>query len=133
VIDYKVHDPVEKYLMEKFKDEPLDAIFDCAGNDRIYDYSASYLKPGCKFINIVGGSSQGIVPFIRNKARPVILGGVPRPYRLLAMMPSGEQVKEVASWVDEGVVQETAIDSEFAFEDVVQVSDSDFADCQEYG
>ncbi|KAK3681724.1 hypothetical protein B0T22DRAFT_387711 [Podospora appendiculata] len=120
VIDYKVHDPVENFLIEKFKDEPFDIIFDCVGGDPLYTQSPKYLKPGCKFITIVGGPSQGIIPFIKHKLRPVFLGGTPRPFHLLGLSPAGTFARQAAKWVDEGLIKEAPIDSEYTLEEVVQ-------------
>ncbi|KAK3935142.1 zinc alcohol dehydrogenase [Diplogelasinospora grovesii] len=119
-IDYKAHDPIEVHLAEKFKDEHLDFIFDCAGSQPLFTHSPKYLKADGKFINIVGGRSQGIVPFVRNKLVPVFLGGTPRSYRLLGLSPAGNLAREVAKWVEEGLVTQAPIDSEFSMEEAVQ-------------
>jgi len=121
VIDYKAHESVHALLAETFKESPLDFIFDCAGDDVLYEKSPSYLKPGGKFISIVGGVTQGILPTIKYRLRPVILGGVPRSFSLLGLSPSGLMAKEVAKMFEEGLIKETPIDSEFEMKDVVQV------------
>lgn len=100
----------------------LDFVFDCAGGQRLYERSVGFLKEGGRFVSIVGGRSQGVVPFVRNKLRPVVLGGTPRRYDLLAMMPSGEQAEVMKGWMEKGVVKEVPVDSECAMEDAVKVS-----------
>lgn len=121
-IDYRTHDPVENFIAERFRDEPLDFIFDCAGSQALYSHSPRYLKPGGAFINIVGGRTQGIVPFVRNKLWPVLLGGTPRTYHLLGLAPSGNFARDAAKLVADGLIKEVPIDSEYAMEDVILVS-----------
>ncbi|KAK3358169.1 hypothetical protein B0T25DRAFT_477330 [Lasiosphaeria hispida] len=120
VVDYTAREPVEEYLAERFAVEPFDFIFDTAGSQAIYRRSPAYLKKEGKFISIVGGKSQGVVPFVRNKLLPVFLGGTPRPFRLLGLAPNGDSAKEVAKWVNEGLLKQAPIDQEYAMEDVVQ-------------
>ncbi|KAK4233376.1 hypothetical protein C8A03DRAFT_19546 [Achaetomium macrosporum] len=120
VIDYRVHDPLEEYLAQRFGEQQLDAILDCAGSQALYAHSPRYLKPEGKFINIVGGWSQGIVPFVRNKLRPRLLGGTPRSYELFLLSASGKIARRVAAWVEQGVIKEAPIDSEFPMEQVVE-------------
>ncbi|KAK5659525.1 hypothetical protein OQA88_727 [Cercophora sp. LCS_1] len=120
VVDY-TGGGLEEKLKERFGGEKrLDFILDCAGSQRLFSLSEGYLNEGGRFISIVGGASQGVVPFVRNKLRPVWLGGVPRGYTLLLLLPSGETVQEAVRWLRDGVVKETLIDSEFGFEDAVK-------------
>ncbi|KAK3322961.1 zinc alcohol dehydrogenase [Apodospora peruviana] len=119
-IDYNAHDPLETFVAEKFEGGQLDIIFDCAGSQPLYSNSPRYLKPQGKFISIVGGRTQGIVPYVRNKLRPVFLGGTPREFQLLGLFPAGVYARQAAKWVDEGVIKEAPIDSEFPMEEVVQ-------------
>ncbi|KAK1828795.1 chaperonin 10-like protein [Podospora conica] len=98
----------------------FDFVLDCAGGQRLYERSVGYLKEGGRFVSIVGGRSQGVVPFVRNKLRPVVLGGTPRRYDLLAMMPSGEQAGVMKGWMEGGVVKQVVVDSEWAMEDAVK-------------
>lgn len=121
VIPYDTHAPVEKYLEERFKDEPLDGIFDCAGNPAIYTNSPKYMRQDGRFLTIVGGRSQGIVPTILYRLRPVILGGTPRVFQLLALVPGGAYARQMVGYINEGAVKEAPIDSEYAMEDAVKV------------
>jgi NADPH:quinone reductase-like Zn-dependent oxidoreductase len=130
VIDYRTHAPLEGYLAELFplatngKEEegkrPLDFIFDCVGGQALYRQSPKYLRPAGKFISIVGGSSQGVVPWLRNNV-PTFLGGTPRAFHLLLLLPSGKTAREAAELVSKGVIKEAPIDSEFAFEEADKV------------
>lgn len=124
VIPYDTHAPVVNYLAEKFKDEQLDLICDCAGSPEIYINSPKYLREGGKFLSIVGGQSQGIVPWVMYRMRPVILGGTPREYQLLALWPSGLFARQAVEWVNEGAIKEVLIDSEYSMEDAVKVCHS---------
>ncbi|KAL2161817.1 hypothetical protein VTH06DRAFT_7601 [Thermothelomyces fergusii] len=98
----------------------FDVIFDCAGSQPLYSCSPDYLKPEGKFISIVGGWSQGVVPYIRNKLRPVFLGGTPRSYDLFLLSASGKIASEVAMLVEQGVIKRAVIDSEFPMEQAVE-------------
>ncbi len=117
-----MHQPLPAYLKEKFKDAPLDFIFDCVGNQALFGESVGYLKPKGRFISIVGGPSQGIVPVIRSKLIPTVLGGTPRLFMIVALFPSGARAKDVAGWVKKGFINEILIDSEFSMEEAVKVS-----------
>ncbi|KAK0622552.1 hypothetical protein B0T14DRAFT_535725 [Immersiella caudata] len=123
-VDYGTAEPdLEGFLEGRFgkeEGETLDWIFDCAGGQRLYDECPKYLKEGGRFVSIVGGRTQGIVPFVRNKLRPVMLGGTPRGYDLLGLAPSGRMAEEVKEWVEEGVVKDTPIDSEHKMEDALE-------------
>ncbi|KAK4118564.1 NAD(P)-binding protein [Parathielavia appendiculata] len=120
VIDYQAHDPLEEYLAEVLGDRPLDAILDCVGRQPLYAHSPRYLKPDGKFINIVGGWSQGVIPFVRNKLRPCFLGGTPRSYELFLLSASGKTAREAAAWVEQGIIKQAVIDSELPMEQVVE-------------
>lgn len=123
VIPYDTHAPIEKYLEEKFKEQQLDLIFDCAGNPTIYTNSPKYMKHDGRFLSIVGGRTQGIVPTIMYRLRPVILGGTPRAFQLLAMMPGGGYARKVVDYVNGDAIKEAPIDSEYAMEDAIKVCD----------
>ena len=116
-----MHDPLEEHLAERFGEKQFDAVFDCVGNQRLYTRSPGYLKPEGKFVCIVGGWSQGVVPFVNNKMRPCFLGGTPRSYQLFLLSASGEIAREVAALVEQGVIKQALIDSEFPMEQAVEV------------
>jgi hypothetical protein len=118
---------LEDYLAEAFGQQPLDAILDCVGSQALYAHSPRYLKPDGKFINIVGGWSQGVIPFIRNKLRPCFLGGTPRSYELFLLSASGKTARDVAAWVEQGIIKQAVIDSEFPMEQAVEVCISPWA------
>ncbi|KAK4097193.1 NAD(P)-binding protein [Parathielavia hyrcaniae] len=120
LIDYRAHNPLEQYLADVFSGRPFDAILDCVGSQPLYAHSPGYLKPDGKFINIVGGWSQGVIPFVRNKLRPCSLGGTPRSYELFLLSSSGKTAREAASWVDQGIIKQAVIDSEFTMEQAVE-------------
>ncbi|KAK4248283.1 hypothetical protein C7999DRAFT_40560 [Corynascus novoguineensis] len=120
VVDYRAHDPLEGHLAAKFGSQPFDAIFDCTGNETLYSCSPGYLKPEGKFTTIVGGWSQGVIPYIKYKLRPVLLGGTPRNYHLFLLSASGTIAREVASLVERGLIKEAIIDSEFSMEQTVE-------------
>lgn len=121
VVDYREHDPLEEHLAQRFGEKHFDAILDCVGSQALFSKSPGYLKPGSKFVTIVGGWSQGVVPFVRNKMRPTFLGGTPRSYHLFLLSASGKIASQVAQWVEQGVIKEALIDSEFPMERVVEV------------
>lgn len=79
------------------------------------------MKPAGKVISLVGGATHGIWPFLRNSVRPRFLGGTPRTYKLLGLKPAGDLHRQVAKWVNEGLIKEVPIDSEYSMEDVLKV------------
>lgn len=72
-------------------------------------------------ISLVGGASHGVWPFLRNCVWPRFLGGTPRTYKILGLAPAGELQRQVAQWVNEGLIKEVPIDSEYSLENVLQV------------
>ncbi|KAH6635813.1 zinc-binding dehydrogenase-domain-containing protein [Chaetomium tenue] len=120
VVDYRVHNPLEDHLAETFGEQHFDAVLDCVGSQALYTHSPRYLKPEGKFINIVGGWSQGVVPFIRNKLRPCLLGGTPRGYELFLLSASGETAREAAAFVEQGIIKQAVIDSVFPMEEAIE-------------
>jgi NADPH:quinone reductase-like Zn-dependent oxidoreductase len=110
-------------LAETRQSEQFDYIFDCVGREDLYNNSIPYLKPEGKYISLVGGKTHGVVPFLKNNLWPKILGGTPRTYKILGLAPNGEYMREVARLVEEGVIKEVPIDSEFSMEQAVEVSD----------
>ncbi|KAL1838168.1 hypothetical protein VTJ49DRAFT_2970 [Mycothermus thermophilus] len=120
VIDYQAHAALEDAIAERPGQHPFDVIFDCVGVQALYERSPQYLKPHGQFINIVGGWSQGVVPFVRNKMRPRLLGGTPRSYSLFLLSASGDYAREVAALVEQGIVKRAVIDCEFPLEQAAE-------------
>ncbi|KAK0667919.1 hypothetical protein QBC41DRAFT_303905 [Cercophora samala] len=123
VVDYQAYQDLPGHLAARFggsHDNNMDVIMDCAGNQELYTNSPKYLKPEGKFVNIVGGWSQGVIPFVRNKLRPVVLGGVPRDYTLFLLSASGTLSKQVAEYLEGGIIKKVPIDSEFGMEQAVE-------------
>ncbi|KAK9779692.1 putative Enoyl reductase (ER) domain-containing protein [Seiridium cardinale] len=111
------------YLADTYASDPLDLIIDCVGDNAMFTKSPAYLQPKGKFIEIVPGRTQGMLPFIMNQLRPVYLGGTPRQYKILGLAPSGRYAHELAQWIEDGQVKEILIDSEYKMKDVVQAYD----------
>jgi hypothetical protein len=94
-------------------------VFDCVGNKELYRRSVWYLKADGVYVDIALG------PFGKyqiNNWWPVILGGTPRKMVAPLCIPSGNQAREVAEWVEKGWVKEIPIDSTFEMDSAVQVS-----------
>lgn len=121
MVDYQAHQPLEEHLAERFGEQQFDAILDCVGSHALFAKSPKYLKPDGKFVSIVGGWSQGVVPFVRSKLWPRFLGGTPRSFELFLLGASGQRAKEVAAWVEQGVIKEALVDSEYPMEQAVEV------------
>ncbi|ROW11851.1 hypothetical protein VPNG_04912 [Cytospora leucostoma] len=118
VIDYTALDSLTAHLASTFGSNTLQAVFDCVGNDMLFQSCAKYLDENGIFVTIVGGVGAG--PIVRSKLLPVALGGVPRRYKLLALWPDGAIAKEVAKWVENGLFTQFPMDSEFSMEDAVK-------------
>ncbi|KHE83077.1 NAD(P)-binding protein [Neurospora crassa] len=110
VVNYKDHHPVTAHLAELFGEDKLDFIFDCAGSQDMFSQSPGYLKKEGKFISIAGGPSQGVVPYVKNKLRPVWLGRTPREFELLLLIPGKKTVREVGRLVEEGFIERGLVD-----------------------
>ena len=96
-------------------------MFDCVGDTTLFEKSEAYLAPKGQHISIVGGPSQGVVPFVKYRLVPRFLGGIPRSYQILGLLPSGALAAQAAKWVEDGVVKEMPIDQEFTAADLVKV------------
>ncbi|KAK7734032.1 zinc ion binding [Cytospora paraplurivora] len=118
VIDYTALDSLTAHLASTFELNTLQAVFDCVGNDMLFQSCANYLDENGVFITIVGGVGAG--PIVRSKLLPVALGGVPRRYKLLALWPDGVIAKEVAKWVENGLFTNFLTDSEFSMADAIK-------------
>lgn len=122
-IDYRKHKSLAAHLAATFSENPFDIIYDCIGDQPLYLQSPAYLTPKGAVLCIVGGTSQGVVPVVRNNLIPTFLGGTPRTYKLLAMMPSGLRARAVAEMVDDGTITDMPIDSVWPMTDVVEAYD----------
>jgi NADPH:quinone reductase-like Zn-dependent oxidoreductase len=120
VIDYTIHTNLYAHLTEMYGETPLDAVIDCVGDDPLYHRSPAYLAPKGKFICIVGGGGKGVRQVLMNEWRPTMLGGTPRSYRLLGLMPTGTLAREVKGWVDDGLLGEVPIDSTYPFDKAIE-------------
>lgn len=121
MVDYTAHNPLPAYLAQEYGSRQFDFIFDCVGSHHIYVGSPAYLKPEGAFINIAGDPANAI-GILAGLFLPRFLGGVPRRYKMLALSPSGDNAREVAKWVQDGLLKEILIDSEYSMDDAVKVS-----------
>ncbi|KAB5583621.1 hypothetical protein GE09DRAFT_986167 [Coniochaeta sp. 2T2.1] len=121
-IDYTAHEPLHQHLAEKYSgDNQFDYIFDCVGDQVLYEKSPPYLKPEGKFICLVGGKTQGVVPYVKNNLWPTrIFWGTPRTYKILGLAPAGELQREVVRMVEKGWIKTVPVDSEFGMEEAVE-------------
>jgi NADPH:quinone reductase-like Zn-dependent oxidoreductase len=115
-MDYTQHPSLPTHLATLSSE--YNSIIDTIYSTPLYTSSPSYLHPHGRFISIVGGRTQGIYPFIMHKLRPVVLGGTPRRWDILGLAPNGELAREVSGWIEDGVLKEVPVDTEFGFEDV---------------
>ena len=123
IVDYTQHSSIEHHLAQKFGNEPFDIIFECTDSgDALFARADEYLKPDGRFVSVIGGWSQGVVPFLFNKLRPVMLGGTPRSYDIFLLTASGAITKHVAQYVESGIIKDVPIDSEFPMEQAVEVN-----------
>jgi NADPH:quinone reductase-like Zn-dependent oxidoreductase len=130
VIDYKENSPIHAYFQKNNTDEPFDYILDTIRSQSLYEFSTNYLKPNGLFVNIGAHGTQWeqITARLRNNFLPTWLGGTPRKWLGLGLLPKVELQRKVCSWVGDGILKEIPIDSEVAFEDVRQVCHTSFMD-----
>ncbi|EFX00471.1 zinc alcohol dehydrogenase [Grosmannia clavigera kw1407] len=119
IVDYQTHDPLPQ-AAKQASSGPFDLIVDCMGDQPLFLQCSPYLVPRGSFLCIVGGPSQGVVPFVRNKILPWFLGGPARTYQILGLAPSGERARAVAAWYADGTVKDMPIDSVHPMADAVK-------------
>lgn len=126
VIDYRAKAPLHQYLKDQKLDRPFDYILDTVRTQELYDNSPSYLKPKGLYINIGahGTQWQQLTGRVKGYLVPTWLGGTPRKYMSMGLLPNGKLQREVADWANAGLLKEVPIDSELAMEDVLQVCSS---------
>lgn len=118
MIDYKAYGDLYAHLTDTYLTGGMDLIVDCVGDDTFFRRSPSYLQASGKFLSIVG-RAQGIYSFLMHQVRPTMLGGTPRSYKILGLAPSGTGAREVAKLVDEGLIGEVLVDSEYGMDDAL--------------
>src|SRR5690349_2822882 len=97
-------------------------MFDCVGTDVLFEQSQGYLKPEGKYISLVGGKSQGLVPFVKYNVWWRLVGGNSRTFKIMGLAPSGDLAREVAALVEKGVIKRLPIGSEYSMAEAVEVS-----------
>jgi NADPH:quinone reductase-like Zn-dependent oxidoreductase len=124
VVDYKANTPVENYFEQTFKNEKIDYVFDTIWNQPLYRNSPSFLREGGVYLNIGahGTDWEQMTRRFWNTCVPAWLGGVPRTWKGLGLLPKGELQSQVCSWAEQRIIKEVQIDSELSFEDVRKVN-----------
>ncbi|KAI9796308.1 MAG: zinc ion binding [Piccolia ochrophora] len=127
VVDYRAHDPLHEYLATTYGERPFDAIIDNVGVQTLYDHSPDYLKEDGPFrcVGAMGATSslgRALASFMsigKNLYWPRILGGTPRQYIFLSVMPGRELLEQVKKRIDEGSLS-TVVDSVWPMEDALK-------------
>lgn len=97
-------------------------ILDCIGVKVLYDHCPKYLKPEGKYLSVGAGSLfQSLWMIFISSWLPAWLGGVPRRYKSIMALATGEQQREVIRWFNEGLVKRLPIDSEHSMDDALKV------------
>ena len=121
-MDYTAHQKLYEYLGTEYADKPFDVIFDCIGVKVLYDHCPKYLKPEGKYLSVGAGSFfQSLWMMFITSWWPSWLGGVPRQYKSIMTVATGEQQREVIRWFNEGLVRRIPIDSEYSMENALKV------------
>lgn len=118
IVDYTAPGSLYDRLSIDYRDAPFNVIFDCVGDEILYKKSTPYLKTDGRYLTIAGG----LVPWIKSKITPIMLGGTPRYYARVMNKPSGKAASEVASWFEKGWIKEVPIDSIYPMEEALEVS-----------
>jgi NADPH:quinone reductase-like Zn-dependent oxidoreductase len=123
VIDYQENAPLYAYLEKVKSDQPFDYILDTVRNQELFEHSPKYLKQKGLYVNIgaYGTTREQLRDMLKNYLLPTFLGGTPRRWKSLAIMPNGELQRQVAGWIDEGLIKEVPSDSEISMDDVLKV------------
>merc|ERR1711964_611624 len=115
-IDYKVHDPLHKYLQEHHSSTPFNAIFDIAGSSNdLFTSSPFYLTKSGAFILLGGISVLASLSWLSllswmlqaqiNRFLPPFLGGTPRRSLFYSASPNRTDMKRVREMVEAGKVK----------------------------
>ena len=130
VIDYTIHAPLHEYLVEHHGGEPFNAIFDVVGNKELHIHCPSYLTQNGLYdllgvLDIVANPSwwRILTWMIQAKLegfRPVMLGGVPRRYRMHNAFPAQDNMRRTAKLAEEGNLK-VLVDEVFKMEDGLKV------------
>src|SRR5215469_8713836 len=123
VIDYRENAPLYAYL-ERFQSEkPFDYILDTIRNQELFEHSPKYLKTKGLYVNTGahGTQQEQLRDRLKNYLLPTFLGGTPRRWKSLGLLPKGELQRQVVRWIDEGLIKEVPIDSEISMDDVLKV------------
>jgi NADPH:quinone reductase-like Zn-dependent oxidoreductase len=121
-VDYTAHQQLHEYLGKEYAEKPFDVILDCIGVKALYDHCPKYLKPKGKYLSVGAGTFfQSLWMMFVAAWWPTWLGGVPRQYKSIMAVATGEQQQEVIRWFNEGIVKRIPIDSEYSMEDALKV------------
>jgi len=123
VIDYRENAPLYAYLERVQSEKPFDYILDTIRNQELFEHSPKYLKTKGLYVNIGahGSQQEQLRDRLRNYLLPTFLGGTPRRWKSLGLLPKGELQRQVVRWIDEGLIKEVPIDSEISMDDVLKV------------
>ncbi|KAH8881818.1 NAD(P)-binding protein [Thozetella sp. PMI_491] len=119
VIDYTAYKSLSDHLTSISTlpgNEPFDAIFDCIGNNPLYQHCAGYMKRSGKYLCIEGG------PFGRFKLYHLLslIGVTSRTFQSVFSTPSGLSASEIRSWYEKGAIVEIPIDGIYNMDEVPQ-------------
>ncbi|GAA5977838.1 hypothetical protein JCM11641_006087 [Rhodosporidiobolus odoratus] len=132
VLDYKEKNIVDQ-LSERFpaKEKPFDIIYDTVGHEpQLFWQSAKYLSRTGTFVDIAGPPMEGgfgallsaTGDLFQRYLRPAWLGGVPTKYTFGFMVPSQENLREMAQFIAEGKLK-PVLDEVFPFEQALRAYD----------
>lgn len=111
------------FLAAQYGAHPFDFILDTIGKQDLFVHSPQYLKPAGCFVN-VGVFEGPVITQLRSMLNiwlPQFLGGIPRRYSMISVMPNGEKAAYLARMVQEGQLK-LVVDDVIPFEDVLEVS-----------
>lgn len=122
MVDYHEVAPLPAYLTATYSDRSFDAILDTVGTQALFKQCPGYLKPDGIYVNV--GALEGFFWTLwcsfMNAMWPRFLGGTPRKYAFLSLVPSGNSAEKLAKMVEEGKLK-AVVDSEYKMEDVLKV------------
>src|SRR5215469_1336121 len=123
VINYQENAPLYTYLENVKSEQPFDYILDTIRNQELFEHSPKYLKQKGLYVNTGahGTQQEQLRDRLKNYLLPTFLGGTPRRWKSLGLLPKGELQRQVVRWIDEGLIKEVPIDSEISMDDVLKV------------
>lgn len=133
MIDYTKHEKLYVHVKEEHGKQPFNAIFDVVDDPALYQNCPSFLTVDGSYI-LLGAMGQldnpswwslgtWLIAAKLERFRPVILGGIPRDFRMYNAIPNKKDLEGVVKLAVDGKIK-GLVDSVWSMGDALKVSNS---------